>query len=303
MERDTVLREIQLEHMKTLRKLDEVCKKHGIQYFVIYGTLIGAVRHQGFIPWDDDLDVGMMREEFEKLRRVDPAEWGDDVVLITPEDDTEVHDRIFPRLYLKHTTIQSPRDVDQWRRRSDGKPFYTSMMCDIFMFDYAPDDMRRYRRTEKRLHGIAKRYMLTKFKTRNVRGGFRGWLHACLKNLYGNVMNLLFPKPWQVVSRKYNRISSAVKRSGRISNYNWGEAYSLAETERYFPLKTAMFEGLEVPIPRDADYLLTMGYGDYMTPPPENERVHIPFHYVDFGDGRIRRASPEVEVDKAEPGA
>ena len=65
-----MLRSIQLVELEMLKEVDRICKKHKITYAIIAGTLLGAVRHGGFIPWDDDLDVAMLRPEYERFRKV-----------------------------------------------------------------------------------------------------------------------------------------------------------------------------------------------------------------------------------------
>lgn len=67
---DVVLRKIQLIQLEMLQEVDRICKKHNIYYNIIAGTLLGAVRHGGYIPWDDDADVALLRNEYEKFRKV-----------------------------------------------------------------------------------------------------------------------------------------------------------------------------------------------------------------------------------------
>ena len=78
-----ILRDIQLSVLSMLREFDEICRRNNIRYFAIGGTLLGAVRHQGFIPWDDDIDLMMPRKDFETLKAVSPYDCGVDV---QPED-------------------------------------------------------------------------------------------------------------------------------------------------------------------------------------------------------------------------
>ena len=80
------LNQIQAANLKMLKEIDRICRKHDISYRLDSGTLIGAVRHKGFIPWDDDADIIMRRNDWERFREVAPAELPDSMELMTPFD-------------------------------------------------------------------------------------------------------------------------------------------------------------------------------------------------------------------------
>ena len=88
----SILRRQQMRMLELLEAVDKVCKKHNIPYWLSSGTLIGAARHQGFIPWDDDLDIEMLREDYLRLLKVLPQELPDNFALQTHETD---HNYIF----------------------------------------------------------------------------------------------------------------------------------------------------------------------------------------------------------------
>ena len=71
MDKDT-LRKVQLIQLEIVKEIDRVCEENGISYFLVGGSLLGAIRHKGFIPWDDDLDIGMLRKDYERFRKIAP---------------------------------------------------------------------------------------------------------------------------------------------------------------------------------------------------------------------------------------
>lgn len=100
------IRKIQLLEKKILLYVDEVCKKYNISYFLAGGSLLGAVRHQGFIPWDDDLDIGMLRDDFEKFRKICPKELSDEFIYQswTKKDGSHYQ---FDKIRLRGTRLET----------------------------------------------------------------------------------------------------------------------------------------------------------------------------------------------------
>lgn len=78
------LKRLQDLELEMMLKIDEICKRHDLTYYLMGGTLIGAVRHQGFIPWDDDIDLGMPRPDYEKFLQIAPKELGEEFGILTP---------------------------------------------------------------------------------------------------------------------------------------------------------------------------------------------------------------------------
>ena len=100
------LRQLQLVETDMLATFDRICRRHDIPYFIAFGTAIGAVRHQGFIPWDDDIDLAMLRKDFDRLREVPQDEW-EGLELVTAGNTPYYHERIFPRVYKPGTVFET----------------------------------------------------------------------------------------------------------------------------------------------------------------------------------------------------
>ena len=279
-QKSEMIRKIQLVNLNSLKKLDEISKKYGIKYWAAYGTLLGAVRHQGFIPWDDDLDVAMLREDYEKLQQVPVEEWGDDCLFLTGRSDDLRHDKIFGRIYQKKSRIQSYKDVKNWKNPGDGKAWSTSMMCDVYVFDRITDDEQEWRRIYNKARKITNiRYKLSKLDYQD-----KGKLKAVYLDFYGKLERFLYKKPWKrYVDILDKRIASS-KEGKRVGIYYTEDPYKY-NYEDMFPLQVLQFEDMEIPVPKNYEQILTDMYGDYMQYPPESERYHINFIYADLGNG------------------
>lgn len=114
--------------LKLLSEIDRICRKNDIKYFLMYGSLIGAVRHNGFIPWDDDADIAMTREEFNKFQECCRNELGEEFDLVTYNDD-ENYNYTFPKLRLKNTTYIIRSEISRHGRNA-------GFFIDIIIMDY-----------------------------------------------------------------------------------------------------------------------------------------------------------------------
>lgn len=281
-----LIREVQKANYRALQKLDEICKKYDIQYWIAYGSLIGTIRHKGFVPWDDDLDVCMMREDYEKLCKVPKEEWGEDCLFLSGYDDDLRQDKVFGRIFQKNTVVQSRIDVERWKNPTTGKAFSSSMMCDIFIFERVPDDEKKRKKIyNKVLYGYCRKYKLVKYEYIKKADSPVGKLKVLLQRAYGKWMRLIFKKPWVRFVKKFDKLAKNCQQGKRIGTFSCADPYTY-NYDDVFPLIEKPFEDMMVPVPRCYEQMLTDMYGDYMKFPPEDQRYHLDFVYVDFGDGR-----------------
>lgn len=240
-EKKLSLEEIHEELLCQLRDIVAVCNRHGIQYNLMCGTLLGAVRHKGFIPWDDDIDLLMTRAEFEKFRRVYPQEC----------------DRRFELTYLNTWT---PRVMNR-------DPEKAAAFTDFFILDAVPQAGAARKAWFLKLH------LLQGMIKRNVDYSRFSFKNKVL--LFGtHVLGLPFTTAWK--TRQYERISTQCKAGDDLcmSNGAFELMMHIWHPEQFAEKITVPFEDIPCLIPARYDEVLTILFGpDYMTPPPESERV------------------------------
>ena len=294
-----IIREIQMSVLSMLHEFDEICRRNNIRYFAIGGTLLGAFRHHGFIPWDDDVDLAFMREDFNKLKALPRKEWGERLEFVTAEDGDLRHDHIFPRVYLKNSKIQSYDDVENWIDPSTKKPWNTGLFIDLYIFESIADDDREYRRLlakGKKTENIYKGCKLeANYRTAK---GFRK-AKRFYRYLYGKTSRMIWRTPWTRLDHRLAAIIGKSRKGDQIGCYYapFGEyagfdSYRLSK-EDIFPLGSLPFEDMLLPVPNHPEICLEKDFGEnYMVPPPENRRTHINFVYADLADGTVLVVDP-----------
>lgn len=139
---------------KLLRELDRVCKKYGLKYYLICGTLLGAVRHKSFVPWDDDADIAMTREDFNKLKKISKIEWNGNEFLFLDYSDMKSGaflDYMSRLMYMKEEVPVITFDKIRGKGRNDVD---NHIPLDIYVLDNASDDDKKHNIQTKILQGI-----------------------------------------------------------------------------------------------------------------------------------------------------
>lgn len=242
----------------------ELCKKYGLRYYIINGTAIGAVRHHGFIPWDDDFDVAMPREDYEKFRRI--------VKELPPHlkfvdwHNTKEYTQLFGKIQ------DSRREVVESIERETGFMLSNGIFIDVFPIDGFPSNPIMYYlyKVKYQIIKAVIRFRLHSFKEQ-TKAGVGTW---CL----GMFCGFFWPFRWSQ-PRLFTAIEKFAKSCPFATSKNTGRVDS-SLTFRYVYDKSVWgspqyvsFENINVPIPQKIDEYLRLEYGNYMQLPPETKRT------------------------------
>ena len=247
-----------------LKELDSFCKKHNIRYFISHGTLLGAIRYKGFIPWDDDIDVLVPREDYNRLLSL--YEDGEQYHLYSHEKDKRF---LFP--YGKLVDITTFKDEFE---HNNGLSL--GLDVDIFPLDAWADDMEEAKREVKYITKNLFRLGLTKLKKPDS-------VHPVKRFIKGVVM--AFCKMRGSEHYLHNVMRASVKYDGKgPAKYLGNKAWNVYNVRDILPAETFAdtveieFEGEKFPAPVGYDALLSSLYGDYMPEPPkEKQKTHHSF--------------------------
>ncbi len=253
---NTTLRKIQLTQLEIMKYLHEVCHRHGIPYSITNGSAIGAVRHGGFIPWDDDLDIMLLRPDYERLLAVLAAEPDQRYWLQSYDTDPD-----YWQPFAKVRRVGTVYKEAEMKHLPDDK---CGVWVDIFPLDYVPSANAVSTRVRR---------WLSKTITFSLRCRTFHRPLSAFSRRYVPILCVyaLFPKTW--LKKWQNRL---LRRKPMACACNFCDPYE--PHKETFPatlftdLALISYEDTEFYMVRDYDAYLTRLYGDYMTPPPEDKR-------------------------------
>lgn len=248
------LRACQLKQLEILKTIDEICRRNNIIYWLDGGTLLGAVRHGGFIPWDDDIDIAMMKDDLERFKAIAPELLPEHLKLQTPENEPTkepiVKVRDLNSLYLE--------DSDDLHAN-----YNKGLYVDIFPFIPYPNVSPGF--VKRVVRGISRAYSILHKPHYYTFRALAEWPWFASKLI-------LFETLWAVAN-------ALLPKGDRFSNIPINNGYGITHSlERTFPLSTIEFEGLSFPAPHDVDAYLSDLYRNYMDiPPVEKRHIHAIF--------------------------
>ena len=238
--------------LRLLAAFDGVCRRHGLTYFAGGGTLLGAVRHGGYIPWDDDIDLFMLRRDYDRLLAVGAA-FRPPFFLQTAYNDTH-YSRGHAQLRLDGTTAVLAGERGKYR-------FHQGIFIDIFPLDFVPDDPAEQAAQRRRL------------------ARWNRWLAATVRYpgsphktpLKTAAHWLLGPIPYRWLYRRMEAECKRYRHTARVALLSFEPQSDrwVMPVAAFADTVSLPFAHTEIPVPVGFDAILTTAYGDYLTPRQE----------------------------------
>lgn len=255
-------REVQLGELEILKKLDELCSQLGLRYFLTYGTLLGAVRHKGFIPWDDDVDITMPRPDYEKLIEY-----------------LQLHEEELAPFKLMHYKTNKKYiypisrfvDTRYWIDYQGATDYGLGLFVDIYPLDGCGNTVEQAKKIMQKnkqdvvLMDISGR---NRYKT-SISGGFLRSAAKLVAYWYAKLRGARY------FARKLDKKGQKYKydECDYVNLTIWSTTVKFFKKEWFATIERIQFEDSEFCVPKRYHEILTQCYGDYMKLPPEEQQI------------------------------
>lgn len=262
----TDIGEIKALELDILKKFDAFCTQHGLKYVLTGGSLLGAVRHKGIIPWDDDIDIGMFRPDYDKLLSL-ADQMPEDCRLFSYElskDTARLYGRVCNTEYVS---------VDRYYEEDLSSYFG----IDVFPLEAVPSDPQEYAKFSKKIRLLRRMFIFANSVPFRGSSFLRAYILKPLPILFCHLIGRdrifkMFRK--EIQRRDYEKATHIALVTGQ---YTENERYP---KEKYYRIIRLPFEDMMLPAPESYDEYLRLLYGDYMKLPPKEKRH--PHHTFDL---------------------
>ena len=253
------LQEIQQASLVVLKHIHQMCEKHGLKYCVFYGTLIGAIRHKGFIPWDDDVDIAMERKDYDYFLDIMKKNEGDDNPFYVDHFSTK---KDYPHYIMRICDKRYTIEFENTKHRS-------GVFVDVYPLDDTGGDLDYWKNQVINVDHLKKCMTLCTYKS--VLYG------SSLAHKLGNIPLLVYSRIKGIAYFMHKIDDLAQQFNGSDTGYigvpSWERFPSQLKQEWMEEFILVPFEDTQVYVPKEYDKVLRAKYGDYMKLPPEDQCV------------------------------
>lgn len=264
------LKHLQEVQMMIFKDFIKICEDNNLTYFIYGGSLLGAIRHGGFIPWDDDIDVIMFRKDFDKLNKIMEKNLDKKYDFYNVLNE-KTYFYTFARLTLKGTLF-----AEWWANQVDYTP---NIFIDIFILDNIPNNRI------KRFFHMKSSFILNQLTMYSyIKFDNFSKLKKIIQQTAYYLLKLMPISPQYIKKKCVNTFEKYKNEDcNQVCDFPAVCQMPIYDKKDWLPVEKIMFEDIEVNIPNNPDKILTTIYGNYMELPPEESRFRPAPDKIDFG--------------------